>query len=804
MNANKAPNPRRRAAMALCLVALLVGVYFITYNGFAISRDEWFLFDATASFARRGDFRLSYEYDLERPVSLAEFPPAPAGTEPLQPALASVLFRAASLVPDIGLAHAVWLFNIFVTALTAAVVYAYGLALGYRVRVAVIVAAIYGLGTIAWPYSLTFFREPLFTLLGLTSALLVVRLRQRLTARRRPFLPLIALAVTLTGALLSKEAMLFLVPVLVLEALPSRVGQVRFSRQAVWVLVAVGVLGVALALVLLNADTLLGVSQRYDLVNRLRQARQNLQFGWIGSKSYLFAPSYSVWVFSPVLLLGFFGWPRLIRERRVRLILVPLVMLVVFVLGYALGRGQYWNGGIGWGARYLVPVTPFLALWLLPVVESLLERGAARWARLGAGAVFLVSAGIQVLAAVVPLDTYYATLNAQNPPVVNWREQLWSFRWSPIGVSLDLLGDQKLDVAWAYATNVHAWYLPVFSAFLTFLALGAAAWWLRPRVAGWWAVGLTGLLLGAALVFTLGAGLYVVRLDPRYYGDFAPTRDLLAQLEPDLRAGDVVVLNTDEYTEFFMNYYRNDGVPVYTLPQSPGEQTSPEQPPELTSGYADALVLSSSTLSLAYFAQHYDRIWLVMETSPFVPWATRPVEHYMARHFFPLGEVKATDTARAIAFSTVSAPPQMAWAWPQQDTQLVFGDALTLVGSDMPGGMTYSAGNALPVSLLWRATGSLDRDYTVAVYVVSQDGALVAQQDAPPDYGFSLTTAWQPGMFYRDNHAVQLPDDLPSGDYDVWVAVYWWQDPGARLPVTTAQGEPVGDHAVIAQVTVSD
>ena len=71
MNANKAPNPRRRAAMALCLVALLVGVYFITYNGFAISRDEWFLFDATESFARRGDFRLSYEYDLHRPVSLA-------------------------------------------------------------------------------------------------------------------------------------------------------------------------------------------------------------------------------------------------------------------------------------------------------------------------------------------------------------------------------------------------------------------------------------------------------------------------------------------------------------------------------------------------------------------------------------------------------------------------------------------------------------------------------------------------------------------------------------------------------------
>jgi hypothetical protein len=790
--------------MVLCLIALLIGVYFITYNGYAISRDEWFLFDATESYARRGDFRLSYEYDLARPLSLESFPPAPAGTEPLQPALASVLFRAASLAPDIGLAHAVWLFNIFVTALTAAVVYAYGLALGYRARVAVIVAALYGLCTIAWPYSLTFFREPLFTLLGLTSALLVVRLRQRLAARQRPFLPLIALAVTLTGALLSKEAMLFLVPVLVLEALPSRLGRVHISRQVILVLIGVAVLGVVLALVVLNADTLLGVSQRYDLVNRLRQARRNLQFGCIGVKSYLFAPSYSVWIFSPVLVLGFFGWPRLIRERRARQILVPLVMLVVFMVGYALGRGEYWNGGIGWGARYLVPVTPFLALWLLPVVESLLEHGAVRWARVGTVLVALLSASIQVLAAVIPLGKYYATLNAQTPPVVNWREQLWSFRWSPIGVSLDLLGEQKADVAWRYATNEHAWYLPLFSALLVALALGAAGWWLRSRAGSWRGVALTGIALAGVMVFTLGAGLYVIRLDPRYYGDFAPTRDLLAQLEPNLHAGDVVLLNTDEYTEFFMNYYRDDGVPVYTLPLSPGERPSPEQPPEVTSNYADALVLPSTTISLAYFAEHYDRVWLVMETSSFIPWSTRPVEHYMARHYFPLGEIKATDTARAVAFSTVSAPPQVAWAWPDEVEALRFGEAITLVGSDLPSGTIYYGGETLPVSLLWGTDAPLDRDYTVALYVVSADGALIAQQDAAPDYGFTPTTAWQPGMYYRDNHAVQLPADLPPGTYEVWAAIYWWQEPGARLDVTTGDGTVIGDHAVIATVTMPD
>ena len=35
-----------------------------------------------------------------------------------------------------------------------------------------------------------------------------------------------------------------------------------------------------------------------------------------------------------------------------------------------------------------------------------------------------------------------------------------------------------------------------------------------------------------------------------------------------------MLLNTDAYAEFFMNYYRVGDVPVYTLPLSPGERSS--------------------------------------------------------------------------------------------------------------------------------------------------------------------------------------------------------------------------------------
>ena len=50
------------------------------------------------------------------------------------------------------------------------------------------VALAFGLGTIAWPYSQTFFREPLFTWLALLSVYFTMRLRQQLAAGRRPLL----------------------------------------------------------------------------------------------------------------------------------------------------------------------------------------------------------------------------------------------------------------------------------------------------------------------------------------------------------------------------------------------------------------------------------------------------------------------------------------------------------------------------------------------------------------------------------------------------------------------------------------
>ncbi|MBN1562314.1 MAG: hypothetical protein JXA10_00625, partial [Anaerolineae bacterium] len=641
------PNPWRRWAIGLGLIVLLIAVYFLTYRGYAVSRDEWFLFDATESMARRGTLEQNYEFDAFPPISLDAVNPPPADTEPLQPVLASVLFLIAQALPGIGLAHTVWLFNIVITALTAGVVYAYGLGLGYRARVAALTALVYGLGTIAWPYSRTYFREPLFTLLALLTVYLVMIVRHRLAAGKRPWFAWIALALAFAGALFSKEVSLLLIPAIIVEALPSRLKNIRFTRRTVFVILGIILFLGALALIILNADTLFNISRRYAFTARMEQARSNISGASAAMRGYMFSPGRSLWLFSPILLLGFFGWRRLIREGRRRQIAVPLVMLITFVIGYALVRGEdQWTGGLGWGARYLVPVTPFIALWLLPIFASLLEHRAAWWQYAAALALFLVSAGIQVLASLISIQQYYDSLTEQERFAY---DDIWTFRKSPIPGYLDLLGDRDVDWAWQYAVG-QTWLLPVLCAVLAIVALGWIIWWVRrpehlPSNSATFVFTAGSLVLVTAI--TLGGGLYAIRKDMRYSGDFQPTLDLLYQLKPELAANDVIVLNDPTYAEFFMNYYKLDQPTVYTLPAAPGERYSPEQQPKRVSVYPDELVNPSETLLFAHYAQQTDRLWLVINSSSFIPWSTRPVEYYLARHYFPVYEVAPDDLARA-------------------------------------------------------------------------------------------------------------------------------------------------------------
>ena len=98
------------------------------------------------------------------------------------------------------------------------------------------------------------------------------------------------------------------------------------------------------------------------------------------------------------------------------------------------------------------------------------------------------------------------------------------------------------------------------------------------------------------------------------------------------------------------------------------------------------------------------------------------------------------------------------------------------------------AGDAVSVTLIWRAVQIPTADYTVFVHLRDASGHIVAQADSPPQAGTYPTSFWDAGETVVDDHTIAVPDNLPVGDYTVAVGLYR-PDTGERLSITQSSGE---------------
>ena len=118
---------------------------------------------------------------------------------------------------------------------------------------------------------------------------------------------------------------------------------------------------------------------------------------------------------------------------------------------------------------------------------------------------------------------------------------------------------------------------------------------------------------------------------------------------------------------------------------------------------------------------------------------------------------------------------------PPNPQDVVLGSAARLVGYDL-GATNARTGDAVPLTLYWRADGALPGDYTVFVHLGDAE-PLAGQADAPPLDGRAPTSGWRPGQTIADPHTLRIRPDAAPGVYPLRVGLY---DPatGARLPIT--------------------
>ena len=105
--------------------------------------------------------------------------------------------------------------------------------------------------------------------------------------------------------------------------------------------------------------------------------------------------------------------------------------------------------------------------------------------------------------------------------------------------------------------------------------------------------------------------------------------------------------------------------------------------------------------------------------------------------------------------------------------------------------------NQIEVTLIWRASNPPERPLTAFVHLYGEDGALIAQHDAPPAQNYIPFYLWRPEDNIIDKHPISLVAPLPPGTYTLAAGLY---DPanGERLPAT-AVGEALPDNVYLIQ-----
>lgn len=129
------------------------------------------------------------------------------------------------------------------------------------------------------------------------------------------------------------------------------------------------------------------------------------------------------------------------------------------------------------------------------------------------------------------------------------------------------------------------------------------------------------------------------------------------------------------------------------------------------------------------------------------------------------------------------------------------GNFAQLVGGDVEDA-TVRPGQAVDVTLYWRALAPAMVDYTAFVHLAGSDGRIWAQSDQMPAGGEAPTVTWSPGEVIVDRHRVHLPPDIEPGRYTLSAGLYNAEH-GDRATLTIGGVRLDGDSVAVGELTVA-
>jgi 4-amino-4-deoxy-L-arabinose transferase-like glycosyltransferase len=207
--------------------------------------------------------------------------------------------------------------------------------------------------------------------------------------------------------------------------------------------------------------------------------------------------------------------------------------------------------------------------------------------------------------------------------------------------------------------------------------------------------------------------------------------------------------------------------------------------------------LDEATVSnrLTRMATEHPRLYLLLgDTSASDPGGY--VQGWLNRNAYRAGDQWIDDLLLVLYGTTATAPARE----PTEFGEVVIGDWVELVGAEIPQD-GVKPGEIVPVTLFWQAVKLAPGDVKVFVHLLNANGDLVAQRDSGPVGGLRPTSGWEAEEAIEDRYGVQLPRDLPAGDYQVAVGLYQ-PATGDRLPIRVEGAVSPSDSYEIGSISV--
>jgi hypothetical protein len=121
----------------------------------------------------------------------------------------------------------------------------------------------------------------------------------------------------------------------------------------------------------------------------------------------------------------------------------------------------------------------------------------------------------------------------------------------------------------------------------------------------------------------------------------------------------------------------------------------------------------------------------------------------------------------------------------EHELDVRFGDQIILTGYDQNPAADIQPGDRVEFTLYWNAPTTPDDNYQLFMHLVPLDEyEVLAQHDSSPAVPERLTLTWdEPSeTLISPSFALDIPADLPPGDYRVMMGLYKFET-GTRLPV---------------------